>query len=290
MCDLGYVIKDHVDVLMQVLTDELRSADIQIDSTKCLTTAVMTMYFLLGPDDGPRISHQCDTKIVHERRRRGAPDGPDAGRGRAAGMLEAELFDPEQRGKRTLFYVMLTDGYMPRRHRHGGAGEEYFPGHVFVLERLPRGTFNLYQSYVEKYDISGHIDRRTLSQGRAGVRKMLRGLGAVLARGQWDAHTTRFWKELTDVDSSQFEGCRFGDAAMLLCYRAVNSDTCLAHLRELVVRKLRILRRVPRSADGGVYGSPEAYNTDDDSRRPRRALLTNAEVRASLEGLHAKLL
>lgn len=284
MCDLGYVIKDHVDVLLQVLTDELRGTDVQIDSTKCLSTAVMTMYLLLGPERGPALSHQCDTRAVRGRARRGVPDGPDAGRARAAEMLEQAALGPEDRGKRTLFYVMLTDGYMS-----SPSGESrYFPGHVFVLERLPRGTFNMYQSYVEKYDIGNHIDRRTLSMGRTAVRKMLRGLRAVLSRGVWDARATRYWTELTDVDSAQYESWAFGDA-MLLCFRTADTDACLANLRDLVSRKLKGLRRLPRAALGHVFGASEAYNTAEDTRRPRRPLLTNAEVRSSLEELYAKI-
>jgi len=279
MCDLGYIIRDHVGALMQVLAAELRTPYVHLDTTKCLNTAFTTMYMMLGNPAAEQTSAYCDVHAVRARvRAAGRAATPRAG---VVEALASEMLDPGQAHLRTLYYVMLTDGYMPR-----AGGAVYFPGHVFVVERLPRGTFNLYQSYVGEYDLGGTIERHTLSRGRKAMARLLRGLGDAVARPRWDARTTAFWRSLTDVDSSCFEGCELGGDAMLVCYRAVRTDTCVSFLRGFLRRKLAELRRVPPSEDRRVHGPPGAYGRPA-AGRPRP--LTNAQVREDLGQLLAKL-
>lgn len=281
MCDLGYLIKDHVGALMQALTDHLRTPYIQVDTTKCLNTAFMTMYLMLG-DPAINVSTHCDTHRVRRRLRSGEDKQT---RLEAATALAADVMDERGRDKRTLYYVMLTDGDMPRVDGRGGGGTAYFPGHVFVVERLPRGTFNLYQSYVGKYDLAGVIDRHSLSKGRRSMGAIMRGLCAMMQRGVWDARTTRFWRTLTDVDGSAFEGCGFGKDAMLVCYRSAGTLSCVSYLRDFVRGKLASLKQVPRALDSTVYGSRDAYDHDAASK----PLLTNAQMRTDLGKLLSKL-
>lgn len=280
--------------LMQVLTDELRSPYQQADPTKCLSTAFMSMYLLAGDAGARSASSHCDSAAVRKRSHAGGKDR--APRAEAARALERAVMGGHDR---TLFYVMLTNGHMPRP---GGGPVGKFPGHVFVIERLPAtapggapsSRFNLYQSYIAQYDLAGTIERRALSHGRKQMGALLSGLARMLDQreGVWDAKATAFWRRLTGVGAPHFEGCSFGDDALLPCHYAVRTDRCVATLTEVVARKLRELDALPRELDAEVYGSMAAYDLRNDTRpRPdgRVPLLTNAQVRAELTALLAKL-
>ena len=62
-CDLGYVIKDHVKLLMQLLTNDLPQFNFKLQSTKCLNTAIMLLQFLIG-EKSQGIADACDTRAV----------------------------------------------------------------------------------------------------------------------------------------------------------------------------------------------------------------------------------
>jgi hypothetical protein len=105
MCDIAYLIKDHVTALMQVLTVELREYDMQLVTTKCLNTAVMMMYLLLGKR-ALDVTRHCDVRNVTKRHQSTPVD-----RGDTIRTLHEDAMTP---GKRALFYFMITDGPMCR--------------------------------------------------------------------------------------------------------------------------------------------------------------------------------
>ena len=373
MCDIGYIIRDHVPALMQVLTNELREYNMELMTTKCLNTAVMMMYLMLGAR-ALEYTRQCDVRAVRGRVREGGEPASAA----VARSLADEALSKPAAGTRELFYVMITDGCMPpvaaasaaaaagaqaqpaqpaqgqgqaqaqgqaqgqkgggsrrggskgatggskgsssaaaaaarlacracaqrqcqrllrgpmRGPMRGGGGAEArcagreFPGHVFVIEKLERGTYNLYQSYIKHYDLGGHIARSgSLSVGRERMRALLEGLARLVGHAAWDRADSELWMALTNTPAEharQFEG--HGVAGhIFLCYRRVQTDACLSQLRALVDAQLAKLWQVPRDRMAQLYGDPAFYSARNPDQRP----LTNHEMLAQLTALRHKL-
>jgi hypothetical protein len=215
--------------------------------------------------------------------------------------------DRRCQGSRVLYYVMVTDGcvlptastafvsgsgirapthtWAPWGPDRCIAGALYFPGHVFVIEKLGTG-YRLYQSYVEQYDLAGHVKHNagSLDVSARDMGAMMRGLVRMMTVPVWDAQTTAFWRLLTHVDASAFEGRDFGDS-VFLCYRVFRSSDCLSTLRTLVRDTLEELDAPALSSDRAgrrTYGDATRYAAGTEP-------LTNAQVREAFRRLAAGL-
>ena len=292
MCDLGYIVKDHNPAEKQLLTNELREYNMQMITTKCLNTAVMMMYLMLGAD-ALKTTRYCDVEDVVDRFVKGH-DPP------VSSIVDALVRDMGRRDtgrdQLHLFYIMITDGEMKRAVKPVGGNHRasepvaYFPGHVFVIEKLPRGTFNMYQSYINHYDLEKHIDANgSLSVGYNRMMQLMRGLQSMMKKRVWDKECTRFWMDLTNTPEShaaQFEGYTIKDT-LLLCYKVVHTQRCVTQLKDMVRNKLSELSKLPAQLRNMVYGDKKLY------RKPSKPTdskpLTNGEMIENLKQLMNKL-
>ncbi len=156
---------------------------------------------------------------------------------------------------------------------------------MFVIEKMDTG-YRLYQSYVEQYDLAGHVRHNagSLDVSARDMGDMMRGLVRMMTVPVWDAQTTAFWRLLTHVDASAFEGRDFGDS-VFLCYRVFRSSDCLSTLRSLVRETLEELDGPARSSDRAgsqTYGDATKYAAGTDP-------LTNTQVRHAFRRLAASL-
>ena len=167
---LDKVLEDHSGPIMQLLSHYLPHYNMSLLTTKCLNTAVMTMYLALG-EDAIATTRQCDVHTVRDRESNSGTWKPKNDKEEAVALREMLLGGAGGRGGgRQLHYVMLTDGHMPLASEGGPVrvedGEKpegdtvYFPGHVFVIERSPRGSWLLYQSYINQYTVSEYVNSR----------------------------------------------------------------------------------------------------------------------------------
>jgi hypothetical protein len=280
-CDIGYLIKDHIPAIMQVLTNELREYNMQLITTKCLNTAVMMMYLMLGAD-ALQATRYCDVQNVRSRVKN-KNDPPSS-------AIATQLNEAVMAGKkRALIYVMITDGHMPiARNASNTVGSVYFPGHVFVIERLPRGTFNLYQSYINHYDLWGHIERQaSLSVGRTRMQQIVYGLQKMMSQGKWDRATSDFWVELTNTPQSharQFEGHTI-NGSLFMCFREVITNSCITKLKDLVERTLESLSSVVATRPAVLdqtYGDPNMYDSEAKPLTVRQVIDSFTVLRAKL--------
>ena len=281
MCDIGYVIKDHLGAIMQLLTHDLREYNMQLITTKCLNTAVMMMYLLLGTE-ALSSTHYCDVENVRKRNSANAEQHTESIA--IADQLRRAMTSLSK--KRTLFYVMITDGHMPHEsHERVKTKSVYFPGHVFVIERTVTGRCNLYQSYINEYDLKTNIDRNgSLSISHEVALEYVEGIQSLMNKRTWDAGCTAFWKKLTGVDASQFER-HVIRGNLLLCFKQVNTKTCITKLRTLVDSRIAKLSGLPPSERNDVYGDPSMYNDRPDDIQP----LTNMAMLQNLVTLRKKL-
>lgn len=310
---MGYLIADHVPALMQVVTNELPQYTMQIITTKCLNTAVMVMYLFLGRS---ALEHTefCDVSSVRKRRALTPADPSlevwtalmtDALEGKrtsplteataartshlrsqpAAARLPAVLKDPP--ATRVLYYVMITNGTLKYVGNNPAANPptREFPGHVFVIEKLPRGTFNLYQSYISHFKLNDVIRiNSSFSLSHQKMKGIMSGVRSIFERRVWDKESTKAWQKLSHVSEKRFEGYMFG-GSVLTCYSRKSTDVCINELRTFMNRVVAALVPVSKAHPNKVYGDAAMYDGSVSNVKP----MTNAEMLVDLQSLQIKL-
>lgn len=219
------------------------------------------------------------------------------------------------RPRRKLYYVLLSDTELPRIvDRAGvqttgdapeapGGGSEYFPGHVFVIEKVVlecgRLRFQTYQSYINHYDLGGHYEfGKSGSMSPAGATRLADGLLQLFGKRVWDAECTRFWKWFTHVDCSSYEGCQFSDHSWP-CFTTCVTDNCTSRLQQLVRVRRDQLRAALRDGElkaDEVYGDSKRYdvpraNTRQGKNRTNEVPrpLSNRQMLGEMDELIEKL-
>jgi hypothetical protein len=136
LCDIGYIIQDHVPAMMQLLTNEpaLRDYNMMMIKTKCLNTAIVMWYLFLGETDrvevcNSRTAQARGLQCLRENDYEHNPNNPRNVAERLAKDLLDTQGDPnasttECITTRTLFYIMMTDCAMP----HVSEGTSFLKG------------------------------------------------------------------------------------------------------------------------------------------------------------------
>jgi len=94
-----------------------------------------------------------------------------------------------------------------------------FPGHVFIVEKVgytnKQGQldvkFYLYQSYINKYTLKDYYEQNgnSFAIDKNVLLSYIDNIILLFQNAKWQASTTKFWKDFTLVDSSNFEKCEF---------------------------------------------------------------------------------
>jgi hypothetical protein len=94
-----------------------------------------------------------------------------------------------------------------------------FPGHVFLLEKVPyidkngvrTSKYFLYQSYINKYTLKDYLNKngKTFEISKDKVLSYIEGMIKLMVEPKWTKETSKFWKEFTHVNSSDFNECNF---------------------------------------------------------------------------------
>lgn len=281
MCDIAYIIKDHLPAVFQLMNVEVPSYNIQLQTTKCLNTAVIMLYLFAGEDALDATSF-CDVPNVRERAKT-----LDFSL-HVWTELKKEILQPARHDlPRTLFYVMLTNGNLPSKT--DPKSMKMFPGHVFVLERLHAGKrFNMYQSYIGHYDMSKQIDMvKSLSMSRARMTNVIDCLGRIVTKDVWDESSTKDWKVVSLVDESRFID-HLVQGNICLCFRTVTTAACVEHLGSLIDKALPKIREVIDSTPehgSQVYTGPSPITLTEPLLSP----LTYAQMLVELNTIRDKL-
>lgn len=188
--------------------------------------------------------------------------------------------------------------------------EQFFPGHVFVIERFvypseKASRFNIYQSYINNYDLQGHQNlNRSLSVSRNVARDIADNFVKMFeqdAAHAWDESTTAFWERFAHVKCPQYEGHQFS-LQSFMCYTKCNTQNCTNNLKILIQKKLSELNndlKNKRVDPEAVYGNPVNYanskpNTKSGKGNPNitdeiPSHLTNLEMKNEFEAILQKL-
>jgi hypothetical protein len=270
-CNIGYLIKGHVKVLLQALTNDYPEYNFRLQTTKCLNTAVMLVLFLVGKR-GLALANACDTREVIKRNNDGVDNNNDV-----VQALKTQLFSKKEK-KRTIYYILLSDGHFEKQ---GQSTNVYFPGHVFVLEKVwdsmnKKHFFNFYQSYINRYDLKQHVKHNKgleLSFEKATL--LIDNLEHVLSSPLWDNESAKRWKDVTFVDTPEFLNSKSHNK-FFLCFRKAKSDICLRNIERYVKAKLRTLKNITSENSHTIYGNKDLYEN------PAMAF-TNGQMKDNLQ-------
>lgn len=277
-CDVGYIIKDYVHVLIQLLTNDIAEFNMENRVTKCLNTAVMLMYFMIG-EKGIQYANACDCETFNKKNQEMLQKGYFNMNNNTMRRLRSSILSKNDK-ERCLYYILLTDAQL------SSSPDIYFPGHVVVIEKVPfiddttktpDVYYNVYQSYINEYDLQKYHDKNnTFHVPYNAMRLLLGQLNYILNTEKWDDNCRDFWKNITHVDSPQFVGATIRNK-FFICYQKVQSSYCLENLENYVEQKLAKFND-PNLNMSIIYGNSSKYSSN--SRK-----FANHEVKGQLNEL-----
>jgi hypothetical protein len=247
-CDIGYVVKDFVKPLMQAMTLAVEDYNMRLITTKCLNTAVMFMVMFFGKD-ALKDTVYCDVDNVVRRHNHKSDNNQMLLRALSNDLLKATK-------TRYVYYLMLTDGYFI-----GDDGSKhFFPGHVMVWEKIPDSSedkmhYYIYQSYINQYDYNGSLAfRESPILSKSKITYYMQSLMAFGKTPVWTQEMVDFWKDLTNVDTSDMLNSKPSNA-FYVCYKKRPNKTCLQQLYKFVVETLE---SIPKSGNK-TYGNSNMF-------------------------------
>lgn len=276
-CNLVYIIKDHIKPLMQLLTIDLKQYNMRLLTTKCLNSAVLIMYFMLGKR-GVDLAQQCDTKIVIQRH----AEGLDSNYSVITSLKKDIMYTNVKH--RYLYYILLTDGHFPI-NKDSTEQTIFFPGHVFILEKTPSKDsdiyFQVYQSYINHYDIKGHFQNNgnSVKMSLNEVAQLMDKLKYILDAETWDNKCIEYWKDFTYVDTSNFKDSHSKNK-FFLCFRKSPVKTCLQNIKKFAKTKITSLSKMPEQFS--VYGDQMMF---DEREKPLSTFAIVSEMKTVVQKL-----
>ena len=280
-CDIGYIIKDYVKAVIQLLTNDVTDYNMRLLTTKCLNTAVMIAIFLLGNKRGLAVADFCDTTRVIPRHQSGKVNNESLLK-----LLKTDILSNEP--DRYIYYILITDASLPKP-----VGSGFMPGHVFVIEKVPPADpiveehpfYYFYQSYINQYDFEGHYkhNRNSLKLSWVRVKKIINEIAYVITNQTWDKKSAKYWKDFTYVNTNDTLVGSESKNRMFLCYKKEKAEKCVENLHAYVDIKLKVLSKLKEEDHHKVYGKNELYNSD------RGKPLSNKEMLDTLKELDQKI-
>lgn len=221
-CKLPFIIKDHWHTMIHLMTLKLSTYNMAFNTTKCLNTAVTIMFLFFG-NDGLRHTRYCDVSAVDKRYNLLKPEAKKQYKQNYVKSLRKHLFNKSDKN-RTLFYVMLTDCDMTRNDE-----QQYFPGHVFVIEKVPSDVGNeyyIYQSYINKYPLT------TTKMDDSFLSSLLDDMEHFVMNDTWCERCAQFYERLSFVNVDQYLGYRKDH--INICIRNTKVKTCSKTLKSFL--------------------------------------------------------
>ncbi len=286
---IAEIIRGHSHALFDIVADQVPpTAYAMSDRTKCLNTAVMLLYALTG-EAALDHTRYCDTDTVERRyategNRSAALASALASALRRSCCENSEPSCPLSARCESLFYVMITDADLDA----GQGLKQYFPGHVFVIERSGARRYQAYQSYVKRYDLEDYLENvKNNTFDDAFVTDIAAELTHMFTTERWDARCSRFWRRFTHAPGERYEGCVIRDR-LLLCYRELPAAQCAVQLAALLRRataKAEAAADVGRAYDGNSHGIAGALTNGEvllHARQMLRELGAHDEARSTM--------
>lgn len=245
-CDLAMIVKDHVDVFMEVVQRYFPNWSMA-DRTKCVNTAAMMMMLYIGLSARDHVD-VCSVENVKWRREQQRDLGGlvDA---EVARLFQNYILGPCVRAHRELFYVMVTNGTWV----HPDGRQVVFPGHVFVIEKLSGSQlpyYRLYQSYISRFTLQEVVDNGAMYVDYSVMSWYASRFVRLMETKTWDDDINRFWNAFAKLSTPDdingpyvgLVGWALRDVHMCFRHVKIPAKMCL----ENVDRLLRDFRNQPQ--------------------------------------------
>jgi hypothetical protein len=234
--------------------------------------------FMLGKKKALNIANYCDTEATRARH----TTGEDTNDG-VFTSFKKDILNTRVKG-RWFYYILLTDGKFP--HPSGKGDPAFFPGHVFILEKMPNGKqpyYYFYQSYINHYDLKDHIkhNKNSLKLSYDQVKNLVNDIGYVLRTDVWDKNCTEHWKNFTFVEAPQLEGYASKNN-FFMCFRKARVVDCLKHIEQYTDQKIMEIKKVMPHKRKEVYGEASLYDKDQKPLTYKQMLLKLEKLKSDI--------
>lgn len=249
-CDLGDLLKDHFSMLIDIFKTDLKQLGVESVYTKCLYTAVTVLYLICG-HSAISGSLQCYVNNVKSRMAKKNKNEKEMFIKDNVKQAVSSILKKERR--RMVYFIMITNSELP--HPKDKHKEEFFPGHVFVIDKqiMKEGNkpiYRIYQSYINKYTLEDYSKKINNDTGDLyneysyeRMQEFIKNLSYFMNSKIWDARNVSFWKDFTLVDASNFEGYPI-QPYIHFCYNVLPALRCKQGLYDLLQEK-RTQNKIP---------------------------------------------
>lgn len=277
MCDLVNLIQTkYLYPVLQALSNDLNDFNMQLSVTKCLNTSVMLMVMMIGIVKGTRAANRCSSESVAKLNRHNDNLVLD--------KLQSSLSHKRIKN-RHLYFVLMNECSSV-----SSSGKEvYFPGHAFVIEKIPgeqNNIFNIYQSYILKYDLREYKERlqfRLTEMDLFKTEVVINMIRYVINSDTWDDTCVNFWKALTSVDTSFMKDVTFKEK-IHICYMHEPVTSCFrTACRYAQIVRAKAANAVSNGLHNDTYGDSKKYKYS--TSKP----LNNKEMMVMMENMLADM-
>lgn len=229
ICKCIKIISKNTEYILDVLNVETKGY-VNNQGTKCLNTAIMIIMLLIGEDsfdtiDNCSVSNTIKNNTLVNRN------------SEVLANLKDSMTNNQSSQSSSIYYILLTDTQLYNDKKEN----KYFPGHVLIIEKS-ENCFTLYQSYINKYDLKEYT--RTIDKCVCRTNKEIDGfidnLKTLLSSkdSKWTDDTKTFWKNLTNVDTSELIG--YNVKNVFICYKTFTEFESVHKILVFVKKKLAI--------------------------------------------------
>jgi hypothetical protein len=230
-CSYVHILSKYLVSILQV--NNRHNADTypnNLITTKCLNTAVMLITLLIGNKQLKTIQY-CDVQNTRDRHESNSENNLQILNNLNKQLLNKSL-------NHNMFYIMLTDSTLYNDNNDS----IYFPGHVFIIEKINNDEYYLYQSYIGEYDLNEFLNvrkcRKYTNKDMIYILDNLSKLSNV--NNKWDNNMITFWKRFTHVDSTKFNG--FNTHGIYVCYKKFSSKCVMKNTLKYVDKSLEKMK------------------------------------------------
>ena len=228
-CDVTNLIMKYLEPLIQLCSSTMTDYNMQMKTTKCLNTAVM-LTNILGGSDKLKTVEYCEVSKINNRYNTKKDKLQHK-----KNIFEELKKDISKKNinKRYFYYILMTNNYMEKSENLNSSSPEtqHFPGHVFIIDKFPscnnkEPTYNIYQSYINEYDLKGHFKRNknSMKVKDNNINFVLDGINNIISNKVWNNDAVNFWNEFTFVDTKEL--INYKTDKINLCYSKISIDDC----------------------------------------------------------------
>lgn len=229
-------------------------------TSKCLNTAVMLTILLVGSNKLSDIQY-CDVSNTVSRHKSNFDDNQIILKKVMKSLLH------NNKTYSTIYYIMLTDGNL-RDGNITSTNTEYFPGHVFLIEKTAMDNgYHIYQSFIKEYNLNGFLNtNKCRTYKKTEVANMCTYFEKFLSKDYiWDTEAVEQWYKLTGVDTSKFRN--YYTDNIFLCYKTFKMKTASRNIIKFVNEAINDVKDAKSTGNYLKYDSTH-YMTNNLSAKP----------------------